>query len=186
MSRDTKLTPAVTARVFAGLRAHGNARKACRDAGIHHDSHYAWMRDGLRAPDGPAGAYRAGALAALAEREVRLEAMVEAAASGTADEPGDWRAAAFLLDLREKRAQNALTAAKLRAETKLARAKAAGLIPDVTVTVTDPAQVDALFREHFGHAGARSLPAGTHDPGADAGLRDVGATPLPVPAPLDR
>jgi hypothetical protein len=160
------LTPANTRRVCAGLRAHGNFTKACADAGIHRDSHYAWMHAGLKAPDSDAGQYRNAVLAAVAEREIRLEATVEAAAADQRDKPGDWRAAAFLLDLGEKRKATALAARKANAEIRLTKAKTAGLIPpDVTITITDPADVAALMREKFGQA--RALPAGPSADGTD-------------------
>ena len=93
-----------------------------------------------------------------------------------------------LAEREDRRKQARLTRAKTRAETAALQAKAAGLLPpDVTVTVTDPDAVAAIFRQHFGDEGHRPrLPAPAHDTRAEDGAHDVGEPVLPVPADVGR
>lgn len=86
-----------------------------------------------------------------------------------------------LTDLKEGPARRS----KLRAETRVADAKAKGLLPpeSVTMVVTDPARVDEIFRSTFGFAGAKEA---SSDAQPGDGVSNVGSEALPVPTPMDR
>lgn len=85
-----------------------------------------------------------------------------------------------LSDLRELPARRA----KIRAETRVADAKAKGLLPPEHVTlVTDPAAVNELFRRTFGFEGAKGA---SDDASPATSVSDVGGEALSLPASVDR
>lgn len=100
--RPTKLTEELTARIAALLRNGNYIATACGVAGIHPDSYFAWRERGEA--DIEAGVRSAFAEFAEATTRARAEGRalllqeIRSASRGTERRPGDWRAAAWILE----------------------------------------------------------------------------------------
>lgn len=86
-----------------------------------------------------------------------------------------------MLDL--KRAP--LERAKLRREVEVLDAKAKGLLPPEVTVITSPAEVQRLFEQSFGHAGALLEGTASGDTATDASVSNVGSESVPVSEAMD-
>lgn len=100
--RPTKLNEDVTHRVTALLRNGNYIATACQVAGISVQSYYAWTERGeADTEQGHATVFAEFAEAcarARGEGEALLLQTIRQAAQGTERRPGDWRAAAWILE----------------------------------------------------------------------------------------
>lgn len=175
MGRAPSLTPEVQTNILRAVAAGGRVYEAAALAGVPKATFTDWCRKG-RAGLAP---YAALVDALDAARAGHSATLISSVLEGAKD---DWRAAAYLLDRQEAQKAAQLAREKARAEIALTHAKLALLAPPAKGQRPEPAEVDALFEDEFGFAGAKQLPEPAHDPRAEDRAADMGREALPVPA----
>lgn len=94
MPRPSKLTPEITERVAALIRAGNTVEIAAQAMGISRATFFSWMNRGEDArPESPYGQFRGAIEQARAEAEATLVTRIAKAAAN-----GSWPAAAWLLE----------------------------------------------------------------------------------------
>lgn len=93
-----KLTPTLVDAICGSIAKGNYAATACAGVGLNRRTYYRWLQLGHEKPDGPYGEFERRVRLAEAEREENLVEMIADAAKGKGDEPGDWRAAAWMLE----------------------------------------------------------------------------------------
>ena len=97
--RKTLLTPEVQKRITEAVALGSTYALAAEYGGIHRDTFFRWMRDGEEGIEPYAEFYQAVRLAG-ARGAISSLAVVRKAAVGTENKPGEWTAAAWLLERR--------------------------------------------------------------------------------------
>lgn len=201
--RNSRLTEEFIQPFLDNLRGSLSRSAAGRELGIPKRSLYEWLARGKAEQDDPKSLYgrlyRETEKTLAAAQQDLVRAAQEAAMAGNGKVALDLLAKRFpkewgsgLASRRErehKLTMMALAEEKARAEVELLRARAKGELPaDVSITISDAGAVDALFEQHFGHAGARRLPsgAGEHDTGTAGSVPNVGQSAVSVPEAMDR
>lgn len=97
MGRPTKLTPLRQEAIIRLLRTGVTIETACGAAGINSGTYREWMAKGAEGRE-PYAAFAAAATRARDEQEAYLADVIAQAAAPSEHGPGDWRAAAWLLE----------------------------------------------------------------------------------------
>jgi len=96
MGRRAKFTPERRQAFLDAFRNGVTVETAAAVAGVHRATVYRWQAEGEQASSSPKHAFSKAMLRAWGERQVALVQTIRRAAE--AEEGGDWRAAAFILE----------------------------------------------------------------------------------------
>lgn len=100
--RPAKLTATVKKRLLESIGRGMTYSLACKLAGIDYSTFKRWMEKGGEHAVGEYRAFRAEVEAQEAQNAEDALLVIQAAALGAKDKPGDWRASAWLLERRHK------------------------------------------------------------------------------------
>jgi hypothetical protein len=96
MGRPSKLTDAVTKTITDAIAIGATYQAAAEYAGVGYSTFLAWMARKKK----PYVAFQEAVMAANAKARVSLLSRIQKSAQGSDKHPGDWRAAAWILERR--------------------------------------------------------------------------------------
>lgn len=186
MPKGTPLTPKQLRKAAEVYEQTGNYSEAARAVGCDPDTIAVRLRNRKRSDLNAAAIVRGlrDGRRALCEGIAKGRSLLQEEL-----EPRDYQsvmgglgtAVQRLNDLREA----PLRRAKLRREVEVLDAKVKGLLPPDVTVITSPAEVQRLFEQSFGHAGALLEGTASGDTATDASVSNVGSEAVPVPETMD-
>lgn len=100
MARKTKLTPEVQARIVDAIGQGATYELAAQYGGVTYQTVLNWLERGERDGKGPFFEFLEAVKLAEGKAAVKWLALIDKAARGTEDRPGQWQAAAWKMERR--------------------------------------------------------------------------------------